>query len=85
MSAFNTLSNEQKNWIETNTRFNELSNAEKNEVIILAESMMNWDSFFISMLNDGIDKQRVFISAIHTATNKFLKGKFHAKFGQRQL
>lgn len=63
--------------------FDKLDANEQQEVLNLRDSIMGYDSFFISMANEkGIDKAKD--SAKERAIVLFNRGKFHEKYGDRQ-
>lgn len=70
--------------ITMHPQFKTLNNEQKNQVIQFANRLLKHDSFFIEM-NKSKGKELTLLSAIDTATNKFLKQSFHNKFGFRQL
>lgn len=63
-------------------KFAQQTAEDQKEIIKLAFSLLETDSFFITAKGD---KASVFLDAVGTATNKFLQGRFHDKFGPRSI
>jgi hypothetical protein len=67
-------------------KFKTLNESEQQEIIAMAKTMVQrtWDTFFTTMLKEK-GEEATMKSAIDIATNLFLKSKFHAQFGEREI